>query len=132
LALLCAFLSTVIFLAPKAVAQTDVSGNVSGVWTPAGSPYVAQDTVVVAAGESLLIEAGVRVVFTGPFTTSAVAGRRAFTSAYARRSFDDPIAATLIAGACPVSSTAISSGTALTSSMAPLPAFDAGAGAGER
>lgn len=44
-------------------AETFVSGSVSGVWTLEGSPYIPTGTLVIEAGETLLIEQGVRVEF---------------------------------------------------------------------
>lgn len=53
-----------ILLFTAAQAQTVVEGEVSGVWTPDGSPYqVVLDDISVAAGDSLVIEPGVAVHF---------------------------------------------------------------------
>ena len=43
--------------------ETYVSGNVSGVWDPKGSPYIATESIHVNFGEILRIEPGVRVQF---------------------------------------------------------------------
>ncbi len=51
---------------PQVNAQTYVSGPVSGIWTPSGSPYVATDTIEVLPGRNLRIQPGVEVVFDGP------------------------------------------------------------------
>jgi len=48
-------------------AQTNISGSVGGVWTPAGNPYMIVGDTYVPADSSLLIEAGVSVQFTGEF-----------------------------------------------------------------
>jgi predicted outer membrane repeat protein len=48
-------------------AQTDVSGNQSGTWTLANSPYQITGDITVPAGEILTIEAGVHVVFQGHY-----------------------------------------------------------------
>ncbi len=48
-------------------AQTDVSGNVRGVWTTSGSPYLVTDTIYVQDGDTLIIEPGVIVDFQGHF-----------------------------------------------------------------
>ncbi len=42
-------------------AQTLVSGNISGTWTPAGNPYVATDNCTVPSGQTLTIQPGVIV-----------------------------------------------------------------------
>lgn len=56
-------------LAPLVVcplfSQTEVSGDVSGVWTSSGSPYLVVDTVYVREGDALIIEPGVTVDFQG-------------------------------------------------------------------
>ena len=46
-----------------ATPQTEVSGDVSGVWNMEGNPYIAVDSVIIPEGESLRIEAGVVVRF---------------------------------------------------------------------
>lgn len=45
-------------------AQTNVSGNQSGTWTKANSPYVITGTAIVPAGQTLTIDAGVTVEIT--------------------------------------------------------------------
>jgi parallel beta-helix repeat protein len=54
-------------LAVPAAADTYVAGQVSGVWTAAGSPYYALADIEVPFGSSLIIEPGVEVKFTGHF-----------------------------------------------------------------
>jgi len=49
------------------LSATDVSGNVSGVWSTRQSPYNVIGDVVVAEGSNLIVQAGVEVVFTGNF-----------------------------------------------------------------
>lgn len=44
-------------------AQTEVSGDVFGIWTLEGSPYIVVDTITVPQNESLTIEPGVEVRF---------------------------------------------------------------------
>ena len=45
-------------------AETSVSGEASGVWTKANSPYVIDGgTVIVPVGQTLTIQPGVKVVF---------------------------------------------------------------------
>jgi len=44
---------------------TDVSGPVSGTWSPSGSPYNVIGQVWIPAGQELVIEPGVQVIFQG-------------------------------------------------------------------
>ncbi len=46
-------------------AQTQVSGNQSGTWTLSHSPYQVTGDLTIPAGQSLYIEAGVRIIFQG-------------------------------------------------------------------
>jgi hypothetical protein len=48
-------------------AQTLVSGNVSGTWTAARSPYIVTNHVTVPADSTLIIEPGVKVKFRGHY-----------------------------------------------------------------
>ncbi|AXY72742.1 hypothetical protein D3H65_01595 [Paraflavitalea soli] len=52
-----------LLFAPFAKGQTNVSGNQSGTWTLAGSPYILTATVTVPAGQTLTIQPGVVVQF---------------------------------------------------------------------
>ncbi len=57
-----------ILLIFAAVSQsTDVAGPVTGTWTLAGSPYNVTDSIYVPGNQSLIIEAGVQVIFQGYF-----------------------------------------------------------------
>lgn len=47
----------------SSVAQTEVEGEVSGIWDTNGSPYIIVDTAFVPQDEDLVIEPGVEVVF---------------------------------------------------------------------
>ena len=49
------------------IAQTTVSGDVSGVWNSEGNPYQVVADIQVPPGDSLLIQAGVLVVFHGEY-----------------------------------------------------------------
>ncbi|MFH0764925.1 MAG: right-handed parallel beta-helix repeat-containing protein [Calditrichota bacterium] len=54
----------------SAFAQTQVRGNVAGVWNPEGSPYIAVDNLVIPAGQNLTIRPGVQVRFNPTFSLS--------------------------------------------------------------
>ncbi len=65
-----ALLFSISFLAKTsgAFAQTDIAaGNVSGLWAKANSPYRINGEITVPNGETLTIEPGVEVVFTGHY-----------------------------------------------------------------
>ncbi len=48
------------------------SSNVDGTWTIAGSPYLISNDITVPSSETLSIEAGVHVVFTGSYMITAL------------------------------------------------------------
>jgi hypothetical protein len=58
-------LSIIMFFCGILSAQTTVSGNVSGTWTAANSPYLVTNNIGVPAGQTLVIQPGVQVVFQG-------------------------------------------------------------------
>ncbi len=45
--------------------QTQVSGNQSGTWTLSNSPYQVTGNITIPSGQTLNIEAGVRIIFQG-------------------------------------------------------------------
>jgi len=49
------------------ITGTSVTGEVSGIWSMAGSPYVAFNNLTVPAGDSLIIQPGVKVQFAGSY-----------------------------------------------------------------
>jgi len=51
--------------------DTNVSGNQSGTWTLAGSPYYVIGAITIPAGNSLIIETGVLVEVQGNFRITA-------------------------------------------------------------
>jgi hypothetical protein len=52
----------------SAAGQTDIAGgNVNGVWTKTGSPYHINGEITVPTGETLTIEPGVKVEFSGHY-----------------------------------------------------------------
>ena len=48
-------------------AQTNISGNVSGTWTVANSPYIATNNLVLQPTDTLIIDPGVEVKFDGNY-----------------------------------------------------------------
>jgi hypothetical protein len=56
---------------PQTWASTLVSGNVSGVWDQAGSPYIAIDNCTIPSGQSLTIQPGVTVIIGSNLTITA-------------------------------------------------------------
>jgi len=61
----CVLMVAMLFSAASAwtSGSTEVSGDVSGTWDLAGSPYIARDTIKVPSGQVLTIEPGVVVEF---------------------------------------------------------------------
>jgi hypothetical protein len=52
----------------KSVYATDISaGNISGIWTAASSPYVVNGNITIQANESLIIEPGAQILFSGNY-----------------------------------------------------------------
>lgn len=66
---------TVMLLAalPSTLLATDVSGNQSGTWSLAGSPYYLVGDVTVPAGQTLVIEPGVEVIARGHYSITVAA-----------------------------------------------------------
>jgi len=58
---------SIVLLPRLAWAQTDVSGNQTGAWTAAASPYHVVGQIVVPIGQTLIIEPGVKVSFQGHY-----------------------------------------------------------------
>ena len=61
---------TLLLVSKVLSAQTSVSGNVSGTWTLANSPYLVTNNIGVPAGQTLVIQPGVEVVFQGFYRLS--------------------------------------------------------------
>lgn len=57
----------ILFLSSISLAQTNVSGNQSGVWDLVSSPYLVTGHITIPAGQTLDIEPGVEVRFQGYF-----------------------------------------------------------------
>jgi parallel beta-helix repeat protein len=52
----------------NSLAETDIpAGSVSGLWTKAGSPYRVNGEITIPDGETLTMEPGVDVIFTGHY-----------------------------------------------------------------
>ncbi len=62
-----------LLLTTPVLAETFVSGEVSGVWDTDGSPYLVTDTLIVPEGDTLLIEPGVTVEFQDQDSTNQYA-----------------------------------------------------------
>ena len=58
---------TLCFVSFNLFSQTSVNGEQSGTWTISGSPYYVTDSIVVPAGQTLTVEAGVTVNFQGNY-----------------------------------------------------------------
>ncbi len=52
---------------------TDVSGPVSGVWSPSGNPYNVVGEIRLLAGQTLTIQPGVQVIFQGHYSSMSMA-----------------------------------------------------------
>ena len=61
------FCSFVFLMSTTLFAQTNVSGNVSGTWTTASSPYLITDDIVIIENTALTISPGVEVKFQGHY-----------------------------------------------------------------
>jgi len=61
------FLLLLFILTIKVNSQTSVSGNQSGSWTQANSPYQVNGDITISQGQTLTIEAGVEVHFQGHY-----------------------------------------------------------------
>jgi len=62
---------SIFLLSGIAYCDTNVSGNQSGTWTLAGSPYYVIGAITIPAGNSLIIEPGVLVEVQGNFRITA-------------------------------------------------------------
>jgi hypothetical protein len=70
--------------AASALAQTIVSGSISGTWDLRGSPYVLADNCTVPAGQSLRINPGVSVIMGAGMSLTASGNIQALGSASQR------------------------------------------------
>ncbi|MCX6640887.1 MAG: right-handed parallel beta-helix repeat-containing protein [bacterium] len=62
-----AVLAALVFTVISAYADTIVGGQVSGTWTTGGSPYIVVADLDIPYGQTLTIDPGVQVRFTGQF-----------------------------------------------------------------
>ncbi|MBN1338607.1 MAG: right-handed parallel beta-helix repeat-containing protein [Bacteroidales bacterium] len=59
---------TGILLSLQSLADTHIpAGNVSGIWNQSGSPYIIDGTISIADVDQLVIDPGVRVIFSGHY-----------------------------------------------------------------
>ncbi len=56
-----------IFLTQSALSQTEVAGEVSGIWDIEGSPFILIENTIVPVNEELIIEPGVSVLYDSSF-----------------------------------------------------------------
>ena len=82
----------VLGLASAASAQTMVSGNISGTWSPSGNPYVVTDNATVPAGQTLTIQPGVTVWIAENVSITANGLIQAVGTPTQRITFQAPIA----------------------------------------
>lgn len=67
------FLVGLIFFCSNSFATTNViSATVSGHWSVSGSPYLIYDSIAIPAGQTLIIDPGVDVIFQGPYALSVI------------------------------------------------------------
>jgi len=72
-------------------AQTIISGNISGTWSPSGNPYIISDNATVPSGQTLTIQPGV-VVWIGEGLSITVNGNiQAIGTASQRITIQAPI-----------------------------------------
>jgi hypothetical protein len=88
---LCLALFALLVLASTARAQTLVSGNISGTWTPAGNPYIATDNCTVPSGQTLTIQPGVIVWIGENLSINAIGLIQALGTPSQRITFQAPI-----------------------------------------
>ncbi len=60
-------ITLLLFTTINLFSQTDVSGNQSGTWTTANSPYNVTGNITIPSGETLTIESGITVNFQGHY-----------------------------------------------------------------
>lgn len=75
-----------------ASAQTMVSGNISGTWTPSGNPYIVTDNATVPPGQTLTIQPGVTVWIAENMSITANGLIQAVGTPTQRITFQAPIA----------------------------------------
>jgi parallel beta-helix repeat protein len=64
----CAFLISILFNSIEANSQTHIPpGDVSGTWNKVNSPYYIDGEIRIPIGDKLIIEPGVKVIFTGHY-----------------------------------------------------------------
>jgi parallel beta-helix repeat protein len=72
-------------------AQTFVSGNIAGTWTPSGNPYIVTDNATVPNGQTLTIQPGVVVWIGAGLQISAYGDIQAIGSSTQRITFQPPV-----------------------------------------
>jgi hypothetical protein len=85
------FVASLVLLSNFCEAQTFVSGNISGTWSPSGNPYIVSDNATVQGGQTLTIEPGVVVWIGAGVSINAYGNIQAIGTASQRIEIQSPI-----------------------------------------
>ena len=84
-----------LFFAVNSHAQTILSGNISGTWSPSGNPYVISANATVQSGQTLTIQPGV-IVWIGQGISITVNGGIQAEEHLRSQSLSNPLSITSI------------------------------------
>jgi hypothetical protein len=85
------FVSAWAIAAGSCNAQTILSGNISGTWSPSGNPYIISDNATVPSGQSLTIQPGVEVWIGTGLSLTINGGIQAIGNSSQRITFRPPV-----------------------------------------